>query len=195
MIATRRSASCHFLARRKLTSAASRPRRCSSTRATGTVARRFASLQGREQAPVRSPRKSLPLGHCREGGCDLLERLALSCDGVTGGDEGGGEHADGSENIAAEDALPRTAFDQLAENKRRGDAPEAGPDGVEDRNGERANFEREGLANREIRRACCGRGDEKHDHPADGLGGGRKQIPLKGGADGDQKHAGERIGH
>ena len=46
---------------------------------------------------------------------------------------GGGEHQRGGEHIAAEDALPRPALDELAEDDGRGDAADAGSEGVEGR--------------------------------------------------------------
>jgi hypothetical protein len=108
--------------------------------AAGQIAQPFASVRRRHPSARSEPTRIAALCHCRERGRDLLERLALSCDGVATGDEGGGEHEDGRENVAAEDALPRPAFDQLAENDRRGDASEAGSDSVENRDGQCADF-------------------------------------------------------
>ena len=67
--------------------------------------------------------RSLPRG----GVANLLERFSLCVDSVAGGDDGGGEHEDSGENIATKDALPRPAFDQLAENERRGHPPRPVP--------------------------------------------------------------------
>src|SRR6202042_2082025 len=71
---------------------------------------------------------------------DLFQRLALGVDGEQPRDDGGGEHENSSENIAAEDSRPRPAFDQPAENERRSDAADAGSDGVKDGDRHGANF-------------------------------------------------------
>ena len=46
-----------------------------------------------------------PLRHCGQRRRHLFERLALGGNGVAGGDEGGGEHEDGGEEVAVENAL------------------------------------------------------------------------------------------
>src|SRR5579863_3907235 len=107
---------------------------------------------GRAKEGGLFPPSSRALPHRREGGRDLFQRFALGVHGVERRDDGGGEHEDGGENVAAEDALPRPALDQLAENDRRSDAAEAGADGVKDSDGQSADLDREGLADGEISR-------------------------------------------
>src|SRR6202522_1663812 len=134
------------------------------------------------------------LAHGRKRRRDLLERFALGVDGVARCNERGGEHEARGENVAPEKAVARSTFDQLAKNERRGDATDAGSDGVKDRDGHRANFDRESLADRKIGRARRWRSDEEHDHPSDRLAHRRQEILLEGDGDGDHEHAGEPIG-
>src|ERR1700722_14357981 len=75
-------------------------------------------------APDTPVRANLP--HRRQRRCDLFERLALGVDSKKPGNRGADEHEKSGKNLAAEDGLPRAAFDQPAEDKRRGDAADAG---------------------------------------------------------------------
>src|SRR5580704_2295109 len=79
-----------------------------------------------------------------------FERFALGGDAPAGLDDGGGGHQDRANHVAHGDAQARAAGDQHAEQQRAADAADAGADGIKEGNSERANLQRENLADRQI---------------------------------------------
>src|SRR5580658_3300319 len=75
-----------------------------------------------------------------------FERFALGSDAPAGLDDGGGGHQNRANHITHGDAQARAGRDQHAEQKRAGDAADAGADGIKERDGEGANLQRENLA-------------------------------------------------
>src|SRR5579862_3379422 len=116
-----------------------------------------------------------------------FERFSLGGDAPTGLDDGGGHHQDRANHVTYGDAAARAGRDQHAEQQRAGDAADAGADGVEEGNGERANLQRENLAHRQIGRACRRGGEEEHDHPGGGQGRRGEEV-LAEQVRGDGEH-------
>ena len=80
------------------------------------------------------------------------------------------------------------------EQRRRDNTAHAGADGVEERDGGRADLDREGLADGEVAGAGRRRGEEEDDRPGDRLGDG-VEVALREHPAGDgEQNAGEAIG-
>src|SRR4051812_20157650 len=96
-----------------------------------------------------------------QGPRDLLERLAFRVDGVAPCDGGRRNDERRADRIAEEDPVAAAGLDQGAEQRRCGEATRARADRVEDRDGECAHFQREHLADCEIRRTRRGGGEKE----------------------------------
>src|SRR5262249_59422033 len=76
---------------------------------------------------------------------------------------------------------------------RSGGPAEAGANGIEEGDRERAHFERESLADGEIGRARRGRGEEEDHGPGDGLSGRRENADREQIARDREQYSGERV--
>src|SRR5262249_19352144 len=90
-------------------------------------------------------RRGLSLGS-GERPADTFQRSAFGGHAVTRRDECRGEHQHRAEEVAYEQAKARTGIDERAEQPGSGDAADAGTDGVEESDGERAYLERKDFA-------------------------------------------------
>ena len=91
-----------------------------------------------------------------QGARDVFERFALGGGGPESGDARRNDHQDCADQVADEDTVAGAGIDEAAKKIRADDAADTGPDGVENGNRQRANFEWERLADGEIGGACCG---------------------------------------
>src|SRR5713226_4295879 len=73
----------------------------------------------------------------------VLERAALSVDAELHFHQRRHDHQPGAEQVAAEDLAARAAFDEHAEEPRAEGAAQERAEGIEERDGERAQLERE----------------------------------------------------
>src|SRR6195256_3461500 len=123
-----------------------------------------------------------------------LERLALRRHAPAPLHPGRGDHQYGARKIAHENPPTRPGLDQHSEKEWPRDAPDSGPDRIEESDRKSADFEREDLPHREISGTGGRGGNEEDDHPGDRLRLRRQDTQGEEISRGGEEKAGDRIG-
>src|SRR6185437_3175458 len=91
-----------------------------------------------------------PLAPARKRHGEVFERAALGAEAEFDLDESGDDHEAGAEQISGDDRAGRARRDERTEEPRAADTAQERAEGVEERDGERAQLQGEGLADGEI---------------------------------------------